>query len=172
MRFAFAWSLAVVTILAQPSLAEGYTRASAIRSLRACNGERVKTECSEDAANYLMGKFYRGDQALLPLLIRTGLRADGALATDLADFYADLLSTRPELFLEQLRGFSPSDQGQLAWLAGTGDGGGLAPDELKTIVANLHRLAASGSPNHRRLARFVLREVLSGNRRANGEPPN
>ena len=163
MKPIIVWLSAILAWLPTHSFATQFTRASAIRSLRRCNGEPVKATCTEEAAEFLIDQFERGDGSLLTILVRTGLYADGALATDLAVFYDEMLTTKPEVFLGQLGRYKAADRKKLAALAATGDGSGIEEEQLAKIVANLKRLIAQGRPDIQAIARIVLREVQRAN---------
>jgi hypothetical protein len=120
--------------------------------------------CDEDASEYLIGLFKRGDKALLGPLIDAGLVSDGALSASLGVFYGDLLWKEPRTFLKALASRSKEDQRQLASLAGAMDGSGMPREMLAKVRATLRKMGAQKRNRLSPVARLSLSEVNRANR--------
>src|SRR5712691_1003178 len=97
-------------------------RAVALRTLKGCATRPITLGCSEDTAGYLIGLYDRGDHSLLRPLLDAGRSSDGALAEILGDFYSNVLSKHPRVFLASVRSRPPNQQRHLCWMAGVTDG--------------------------------------------------
>src|SRR5438132_12693050 len=84
-------------------------RVAALRTLKGCATRPITLGCSEDTAGYLIGLYDRGDHSLLRPLLDAGRSSDGALAEILGDFYSNVLSKHPRVFLPSV-GSRPSKQ--------------------------------------------------------------
>jgi hypothetical protein len=66
------------------------------------------------------------------------MHRDSAAASEmLGGFYGDLLVKKPAEFLETIRPLKVATQSKSCQLAGTGDGGGMAADQLKQVKEQL-----------------------------------
>lgn len=127
---------------------------------------RVWSEEGDDGNMGLLIDLYgQGHKELLqPLLARyDGWNA--ATTEGLGAFYSDELEKHPEEFLQALGAFPPARQLELCTAAGSTDGGGMAPEAERRVLANLKK---SGTDVALRCARGVRK----GNKDAAGSIDN
>jgi hypothetical protein len=111
-------------------------RSYLLGSLLGCKSRPVR-DCDEDTVALVIALFERGDGALLAPLVELGPRSDGTMSEILGDFYADTLVHNTDAFLHAIQLLSSSTQQRLCGLAGSRDGGGMAPRELSTVRKQL-----------------------------------
>ncbi len=109
-----------------------------LRTLYGCRTHKVS--CDEDTAMFVIALYEDGDPSVLKALLRAGLHSDAALSEVLGDFYADVLIKNTRTFLVNVRVFPPVQQRALCESAGWRDGGGMSPDELKTVQVRLKEI--------------------------------
>ena len=123
---------------AQGTRAVGATnRANALRTLKGCSTRPVTLGCSEDTAQYLIGLYDHGDQALLTPLLDAGMASDGALSESLGNFYAKVLWKASRTFLAALYVRPLAEQRHLSRMAGATDGSGMPPKVLHDVRRTL-----------------------------------
>jgi hypothetical protein len=107
----------------------------------------------------LIDLYGQGHKELLrPLLARyDGWNA--ATTEGLGTFYSDELEKRPEEFLQALGAFSPARQLEFCTAAGSTDGGGMAPEVEREVLANLKKTGTD-------VAQRCARGVRKGNKDA------
>jgi hypothetical protein len=104
--------------------------------------------------------YERGHHEVLGALLAAGFRSDGALSEMLGDFYGEVLTKSPSRFIAEVRRLDAPTQKEVCWLAGSGDGGGMAGD-LDRARRGLKRIGDE-------VALRCLREVEEGNRASDG----
>lgn len=151
-------SLVIAFLLATLGSHYSRNRDYLIESLRRCDSIERDYDCSEDTAGFLIGLYESGHREVLRSLLTVGYRADGALAEMLGDFYSSVLRRTPAYFIQTIRTLSLPVQGKLCSLAGSTDGGGMPPDDLRRVREQLLRI---GGP----VALQCLRQVEAANKR-------
>jgi hypothetical protein len=141
------------------ALGSGYceNRDLLVNSLRDC---RVPLhECDEDTAGLLIGLYAQRHHEVLPALLQAGGTSDGALADMLGPFYGEVLIAQPAEFIAGLRHLNVQTRTSVCELTGSGDGGGVSPEDLRAIRQRLKRLDEA-------VARGCLRDIERSNRNA------
>ena len=138
-------------------------RAAALRTLKGCAARPITLGCNEDTAGYLIGLYDRGDHSLLRPLLDAGRSSDGALAEILGDFYSNVLSKNPRLFLASVRSSRPKQQHRLCWMAGLTDGGGMGPQMLFDVRHSLRVISSQRNDPLSYVARVCLTSVNRAN---------
>ena len=109
-----------------------------IHILRGCSGLSTKLGCNDNTGAFLIVLYKRGHKELLEPLMLVGKDTNGAaLAEEVGDFCSEVLLKRPAEFLDTIRQFPARTQRQVCELAGAGDGGGMAPADLKRVRKQL-----------------------------------
>jgi len=119
--------------------------------------------CSEDTAGYLIGLYDRGDHSLLRPLLDAGQSSDGALAEILGDFYSNVLSKHPRVFLASVRSRPPKQQHHLCWMAGVTDGGGMGSLMLRDVRHSLRVISSRRADPLSSVAGICLANVNRAN---------
>ncbi len=104
-------------------------RDNLFRALRTCGSARMS--CDEDTVQYAITLYKRGHREALGTLLNAGTESDGAASALLGDFYRDTLLQNPQLFIRAVGMLTSMGRRQACFLAGTGDGSGTAPADLK-----------------------------------------
>jgi hypothetical protein len=84
--------------------------------------------------------YRQGHSELLNTILKAGLHSDGALSEEWGDFFGDELKAHPREIVAGLSQFSVKDQAEICWLAGAGDGGGMADGTLARVLSNLAKI--------------------------------
>jgi hypothetical protein len=109
-----------------------------IHILRGCSSPSIKLGCNDNTGAFLIVLYERGHKELLEPLMLVGKDTNGAaLAEEVGDFCSVVLLKSPAEFLDTIRRFPPRTQRQVCELAGAGDGGGMAPADLKRVRKQL-----------------------------------
>jgi hypothetical protein len=138
-------------------------RAAALRTLRGYATRPITLGCSEDTAGYLIGLYDRGDHSLLRPLLDAGQSSDGALAEILGDFYSNVLSKHPRVFLASVRSRPPKQQHHLCWMAGVTDGGGMGTQMLGDVRRSLRVISSRRTDPLSSVARTCFANVNRAN---------
>jgi hypothetical protein len=109
-----------------------------LKSLRGCSAHAKG--CDEGTAALVIGLYDRGEHSVLTPLLSAGLNGDGALSEVLGDFYGEVLSNNTSAFIEALSRLGPEATKSVCFLAGTADGGGMAPVRLAKVRKQLKSL--------------------------------
>jgi hypothetical protein len=142
---------------------QSLNREKALVMLKCCGQSVCVERCDENASEYLIGLFKRGDKMLLEPLLDAGLVSDGALSESLGIFYGDLLWKEPRIFLKALASRPRKEQRQLAWLAGGMDGSGMPKRMLREVQVMLRKIAGQKRNRLSPVARLSLSEVNKAN---------
>jgi hypothetical protein len=126
--------------------------------LSGCDVAEIKNGCNDMTAEYLAYLFEHGHPEILTPLLEAGIKSYNAAGSEfLGGFFSDLIAKSPDEFLRAVRTFPPATQGRMCYLAGTADGGGMAPDNLKKVREEL------GSMKDQ-VARRCLRKIEDANK--------
>jgi hypothetical protein len=107
-------------------------------------GTPMPGDCDEDTAALLIGLHAAGPPEVLKSLLDAGARnPDGSLAEILGSFYSEALKDSPRVFVNSLEQMPIASQSKVCSLAGSGDGGGLAAEDLRTMRASLTRIGGA-----------------------------
>jgi hypothetical protein len=102
----------------------------------------------------LMDLYEQGHQELLHSLLAGYSGWNAAVSEGLGTFFSDELNSNTRVFLGALAQFSPKKQTELCIAAGSTDGGGMAPETERAVLANLRGI---GGDVAERCARGVRR---------------
>jgi hypothetical protein len=155
----FPSGLLIVALLSTVIPAQSrWDRSKALRSLRSCANHSMNSGCDEDASQYLVELYNRGDHRLLEPLVNAGSYSDGALSEVLADFYSDMLWKRPGQFLEALSSHSAHNQRTDCMLASQMGG-----DQLLSVRRSLRNFSSAKYGRLSKVARTCLAEINRAN---------
>jgi len=162
--FPFLGLLLVLFVL-NPSLSaqDPANRVVALRTLKGCATRPITLGCSEDTAGYLIALYDRGDRALLKPLLAAGPSSDGALSEILGDFYSNVLSKDPRVFLASVRSQPRKQHGHLCWMAGVTDGSGMGTEMLRDVRHSLRVISSRRNDPLSSVARICLANVNRAN---------
>jgi hypothetical protein len=111
----------------------------------------------EDTMGLIIHLYKQGHSELLDTILKAGRHSDGALSEELGDFFGNELNTHPNQIVAGLSQFSFEDQAGICWMAGAGDGGGIARSTLVQVLGKLAKIegkvAARCAANVRKGAR-------------------
>ena len=122
---------------------------------RGCAIVDVARGCDEMTGEYLAYLYSHGHSELLRPLLLDGANTDAGVSEFLGEFYSGVVAKSPNDFLEAIRPFPIETQNKVCWLAGSTDGSGMAPTDLKRVRVQLSGKGA--------LARRSLREMERAN---------
>ncbi len=160
-------AVAVAYLLA--ALDEDYARNRAI-VLQAFEARLSDPTEDDDAIEYVISLCRRGDTTLRQPLLAAARRCVGESAELLGIFYADLITSDLDGFLECLSHFPSEDQRRVADLMAASlseaSEDQVSDDQLDALYDGLMRRATQGKPQHRAAARQCLealdRELSDG----------
>jgi hypothetical protein len=115
----------------------------------------------EDTMGLLILIYKQGHSEVLKTILKAALHSDGALSEELGDFFGNALRTQPRKIILAISDFSAQDQAAICSLAGSGGGGGMAPDTEARVLRNLATI------NGKVAARCAL-NIRDGNGEAGG----
>jgi len=161
--FFFGFLLVFFSVNPNPCAQTPANRAPALRTLKGCAARPITLACSEDTAGYLIGLYDRGDHSLLRPLLEAGRSSDGALAEILGDFYSNVLSKQPRVFLASVRSRPPKQQSHLCWMAGVTDGSGMGTQMLRDVRHSLRVISSRRDGALSSVARVCLANVNRAN---------
>jgi hypothetical protein len=126
--------------------------------LRGCDVPEIKNGCNDMTGEYLVYLFRHGHPEILAPLLDASVKSyNAAGAEGLGAFFAELIAKSPNKFLDAVRSFQILTQKKMCYFAGSGDGGGMAPSDLKKVR---ERLSAMNDE----VARRCLYQVEQANR--------
>ena len=137
-------------------------RSEGLKILKGCATRPTTLNCNEDTADYLVKLYNRGDRSLFRPLLDAGLTSDGALSELLGDFYSEVLSTKPRMFLRSLRSRPKKQQKFFCSMAGSTDGSGMNDTTLRRTRSSLRALS-SHNDDLAAIAKVCLIEVDRAN---------
>ncbi len=130
-----------------------------IHTLRGCTSPSIKFGCNDNTGAFLIALYERGHKELLePLMLLGKDSYNAALAEGVGAFYSEVLLKHTAEFLSTIRPFPSQTQRRLCELAGTGDGGGMSPADLKRVRKQL------GAEREDEVAAKCLRAVEAANK--------
>jgi hypothetical protein len=153
---------------AQDSPARKMTRARALAGLRGCAKRPKDVGCSDDSADFLINRYFRGrdDPEVLKVLLDVQPYGDGALSEGLGTFYSEMLEKRPRVFLRAIAGRPAKERHALCDAAGRTDGSGMSDKTERAVRANLVRITRERHSGLAPVARACWADVSEGDRRA------
>lgn len=101
------------------------------------NGHLNEYDCDEDTLQMLQNLFNRGHHEVLAALLHAAKDSDGAGSEALGAFYPQVIAEHPDLFVKVLRSLPGQERESVCWLAGSGDGGGVARGDVQRMRRGL-----------------------------------
>lgn len=143
------------------------TRARALRGLRSCAKRPRGAGCSDYSSDFLINRYFRmrDDLEVLKVLLDTEPYGDGALSEGLGTFYGEMLEKRPRVFLRAIAGRPAKERRAVCDAAGRADGGGMSEKGLRSVRANLGRVARGRDARLARVARACWAAASEANSR-------
>lgn len=127
------------------------TRARALKGLRGC--PRKHRDCNDWSADFLIDLYWHGDRGVLDALLDAQPYGDGAMASGLGNFYAELLQKQPHVFLREISGRPAKKRFGICMAAGSTDGSGMSGSMRRDVRASLRRVARERGTRLARIAR-------------------
>jgi hypothetical protein len=160
-------AVAVAYLLAALDEDYAHNRAMVLQAFEARLADPTE---DDDAIEYVISLCHRGDTTLRQPLLGAARRCIGESAELLGTFYADLITSDLDGFLECLSHFPPEDQRRIADLMAASlsvaSEEQVSDDQLDALYDGLMHRATQGKPQHRAAARQCLealdRELSDG----------
>jgi hypothetical protein len=127
--------------------------------LKGCDVPEIKNGCDEMTGGYLVFLLQQGHREILAPLLDASVKDYNAAGSEsLGAFFSQLVARSPDEFLDAVRSFPPSTQKKICSFAGSGDGGGMEPSDLKRVRAHL------GGMHDDEVARRCLLQIEHANK--------
>ena len=104
--------------------------------LRGCDVPEIKNGCDENTGQYLVYLLHGHRDVLAPLLDAATKDYNAVASEGLGSFFAGFAANSPDDFLAAVRSFPVAGQKRACSFAGSGDGGGMALEDLKKVRAH------------------------------------
>jgi len=99
---------------------------------KGCTVPDIARGCDDMTGDYLANLYSHGHSEILRPLLQDGVNSYSASGAEfLGDFFSHLVAKSPGDFLEAVRSFPVETQKKMCFFAGSADGGGMAPADLK-----------------------------------------
>jgi len=125
--------------------------------LKGCDFPDIRRGCDDMTGEYLIYLCEHGHHEFLgPMLISSIDDYNAAGSEGLGSFFSTFVAKSPNDFLDAVRSFPASTQIKMCTFAGFGDGGGMAPEDLRKVRSQLGRM-------NDEVARRCLRQIEKAN---------
>lgn len=126
--------------------------------LRGCDVPEIKNGCDDMTGEYLIYLLRHGHREILAPLLDAAIEDYNAAGSEgLGGFFSEFVAASPAEFLDAVRSFPAATQRKMCSFAGSGDGGGMRPSDLRKVQASLGAM-------HDEVARRCLLQIENANK--------